>query len=96
MFTGDNPLSKDLYAQAGRPCIHTTYVSCTYPERFAGGWGAGYMPKILTFWAFLVIIKLLPIPSMQRGCYDIKPVRKEEGKSYWKIPLCDDDATREK
>ena len=24
--------------------------------------------------------------------YDIKPVRKEEGKSYWKIPLCDDDA----
>ena len=30
------------------------------------------------------------------ACYDIKPVRKEEGKSYWKIPLCDDDATREK
>ena len=29
-------------------------------------------------------------------CYNIKPVRKEEGKSYWKIPLCDDDATREK
>ena len=29
-------------------------------------------------------------------CYDIKTVRKEEGKSYWKIPLCDDDATREK
>ena len=29
-------------------------------------------------------------------CYDIKPVRKEEGKSYWKIPLGDDDATREK
>ena len=29
-------------------------------------------------------------------CYDIKPVRKEEGKYYWKIPLCDDDATREK
>ena len=28
-------------------------------------------------------------------CYDIKSVRKEEGKSYWKIPLCDDDATRE-
>ena len=25
-----------------------------------------------------------------------KAVRKEEGKSYWKIPLCDDDATREK
>ena len=29
-------------------------------------------------------------------CYDIKSVRKEEGISYWKIPLCDDDATREK
>ena len=29
-------------------------------------------------------------------CYDIMPVRKEEGKSYWKIPFCDDDATREK
>ena len=29
-------------------------------------------------------------------CYDIKPVRTEEGKSYWKIPLGDDDATREK
>ena len=32
----------------------------------------------------------------ERVCYDIKPVRKEEGKSYWKIPPCDDDATREK
>ena len=30
------------------------------------------------------------------GCYDIKPVRKKEGKSYWKIPLCNDDATMEK
>ena len=30
------------------------------------------------------------------NCYDIKPVRKEEGKFYWKIPLGDDDATREK
>ena len=28
-------------------------------------------------------------------CYDIKLVRKEEGKSYWEISLCDDDATRE-
>ena len=28
-------------------------------------------------------------------CY-IKTVRKEEGKSDWKIPLGDDDATREK
>ena len=27
-------------------------------------------------------------------CYDIN--RKEEGKSYWNIPLSDDDATREK
>ena len=37
--------------------------------------------------------------DLDRGgpkCYDIKPVRKEEGKSYCKIPLCDDDATREK
>ena len=25
---------------------------------------------------------------------DIKPVRTKEGKSYWKIPLGDDDATR--
>ena len=33
---------------------------------------------------------------IRHKCYDIKPVRKEEGKSYWKIPLCDDDATREK
>ena len=30
------------------------------------------------------------------SCYDIKLVRKEEGKFYWKIPLGDDDATREK
>ena len=29
-------------------------------------------------------------------CNDIKPVRKEEGKFYWTIPLGDDDATREK
>ena len=29
-------------------------------------------------------------------CYDIKPVRTKEGKSFWKIPLGDDDATREK
>ena len=37
------------------------------------------------------------ISSAKKGkCSDIKPVRKEEGKSYWKIPLCDDDATREK
>ena len=33
---------------------------------------------------------------VRKWCYDIKPVRKEEGKSYWKIPLCDDDATTEK
>ena len=36
------------------------------------------------------------ISAVSYHCYDIKPVRKEEGKSYWKIPLCDDDATREK
>ena len=36
------------------------------------------------------------LPLVLEVCYDIKPVRKEEGKSYWKIPLCDDDATREK
>ena len=34
--------------------------------------------------------------NRKRVCYDIMPVRKEEGKSYWKIPFCDDDATREK
>ena len=30
------------------------------------------------------------------SCYNIKPVRKEEEKFYWKIPLGDDDATRKK
>ena len=40
----------------------------------------------------LFVLKTIP----SKLCYDIKPVRKEEGKSYWKIPLCDDDATREK
>ena len=29
-------------------------------------------------------------------CYDIKMVRKEEGKFYRKIPLGDDNATRKK
>ena len=29
-------------------------------------------------------------------CYNIKPIRQEEAKSYLKIPLGDDDATREK
>ena len=29
-------------------------------------------------------------------CYDIKPVRTEEGKFYWKILLGDGDAAREK
>ena len=33
---------------------------------------------------------------MRQFFYDIKPARKEEGKFYWKIPLGDDDATREK
>ena len=48
-----------------------------------------------------MILKLAIRRDSDKGeCYDIKPVRKEEGKeegkSYWKIPLCDDDATREK
>ena len=43
------------------------------------------------------ILKFALIAQKNRlRCYDIKPVRKEEGKSYWKIPLCDDDATSEK
>ena len=33
---------------------------------------------------------------LQCICYDIKLDRKEQGKFYWKIPLGDDDATREK
>ena len=50
----------------------------------------------------ITLIELAPSPYFFVSsiclayCYDIKPVRKEEGKSYWKIPLCDDDATREK
>ena len=39
---------------------------------------------------------LIWCPGSGMVCYDIMPVRKEEGKSYWKIPFCDDDATREK
>ena len=34
--------------------------------------------------------------SRKVNCYNIKPVRTKEGKSYWKIPPGDDDATREK
>ena len=41
-------------------------------------------------------IENISIWEVFSSCYDIMPVRKEEGKSYWKIPLCDDDATREK
>ena len=41
------------------------------------------------------VLKALP-GKVDIKCYDIKPVRKEEGKSYWKIPLCNEDATREK
>ena len=42
-------------------------------------------------------IILVPlIMTLSRGCYAIKPVRKAEGKFYWKIPLGNDDATREK
>ena len=39
-----------------------------------------------------VVVFLLDMSN----CYDIKPVRKEEGKFYWKIPLGDDNVTREK
>ena len=46
--------------------------------------------------AFAVHMSGTGFDSRNLYCYDIKPVRKEEGKSYWKIPLCDDDATREK
>ena len=46
---------------------------------------------------YLCVISFLYLDLYVLGdCYDIKPVRKEEGNSYWKIPLCDDDATREK
>ena len=41
-------------------------------------------------------LKVFTVFIKMDGCYDIKPVRKEDRKSYWKIPLCDDDATREK
>ena len=60
------------------------------------------MPGIEPATPGLQDIRLSPTPrrlhnlSHMWNCYDIKPVRKEEGKSYWKIPLCDDDATREK
>ena len=50
----------------------------------------------LCFCALLFICALWSPAWKGLTCYDIKPVRKEEGKSYWKIPLCDDDATREK
>ena len=43
-----------------------------------------------------IVIILMGKRELIALCYDIMPVRKEEGKSYWKIPLCDDDATREK
>ena len=45
---------------------------------------------------YIIFILYFGVPFVGHICYDIKPVRKEEGKSYWKIPLCDDDATREK
>ena len=62
-----------------------------------------YMCSVVTCWEMADLLALVcgvccefvtfPLVSW---CYDIKPVRKEEGKSYWKIPLCDDDATRER
>ena len=49
-----------------------------------------------TVWILIRWLLKKPADLDLHYCYDIKPVRKEEGKSYWKIPLCDDDATREK
>ena len=55
---------------------------------------------VITCWEradLLVLLReMFPCVVVTSPCYDIKLVRKEEGKSYWKIPLCDDDATREK
>ena len=62
---------------------------------------------VITCWERACLLALLcivfscvsvtpPFGVSGQVCYDIKPIRKEEGKSYWKIPLCDDDATREK
>ena len=39
---------------------------------------------------------LTPLLRHQAGQEGRGEIRKEEGKSYWKIPFCDDDATREK
>ena len=47
--------------------IYIPLMSHAHIQKDSPGGGGAYMPKILTFWAFLVIIKLLPIPSMQRG-----------------------------
>ena len=44
----------------------------------------------------LSVLNCLRTFTRHTNCYDIKLVRKEEGKFYWKIPLGDDDATREK
>ena len=58
--------------------------------------------KIIWSLTLTVTVSCCPVSSIQLQslkllrCYDIKPVKKEEGESYWKIPLCDDDATREK
>ena len=42
------------------------------------------------------IVNKVGVRPIKYICYDIKPVRKEEGKFYWKIPFGDDEATREK
>ena len=54
------------------------------------------MRPVCLLMTFSTLYTTLPHNLIKDKCYDIKPVRKEEGKSYWKIPLCDDDATREK
>ena len=47
-----------------------------------------------SLWGFCLLVLICYVVLCT--CYDIKPVRMKEGKSYWKIPLGDDDATREK
>ena len=82
-------LRKKTVKSCGALCIINVYV---------------IEPVSLLFTVFVSAINHAPwLPrflmdqiSLYIGCYDIMPVRKEEGKSYWKIPLCDDDATREK
>ena len=55
-----------------------------------------FCKALLVFLSYLLNKTSGLVAHENSTCYDIKPVRKEEGKSYWKITLCDDDATREK